>query len=144
MEPLFHPPVDREKLLTFSSLALAHVGDAVYELMVRSHLCAGHDLTNKALHAHTVTLVCAKSQAKAARAVRDTLTDEETAVFSRARNTRVNNIPKAASPGDYGLATALEAVFGYLYLTQRNERINALFALCQKTFDDGSVMEKIQ
>jgi len=134
MIPLYHPPIDREQMLTFSSLALAHMGDAVYELMVRAELCAEHNLTNKALHQKTVELVCAKSQAKAARYIRQTLNEEEQAVFSRARNTRPNNIPKAATPGDYSLSTALEAVFGYLYLNGRNERINELFALCRETF----------
>jgi len=134
MTPLYHPPIDREQMLTFSSLALAHMGDAVYEIMVRAELCAAHNLTNKALHQKTVELVCAKSQAKAARHIKGVLTEAEQAVFSRARNTRPNNIPKAATPGDYSLATALEAVFGYLYLNGENERINDLFALCRETF----------
>ncbi len=135
MEPLYHPIISRDELLNFSSLALAHIGDAVYELMVRSELCARHNLTNKALHKRTVELVCAGSQAKAAQLMRDVLTDEESAVFSRARNARPNNIPKAASAADYSLATALEAVFGYLYLTGQNERINELFFLCKDTFE---------
>jgi ribonuclease-3 family protein len=137
MEPLYHPPIDREQMLTFSSLALAHMGDAVYEIMVRAELCAQHNLTNKVLHQKTVELVCAKSQAKAARHMKPVLTETEQDVFSRARNTRPNNIPKAESAGDYSLATALEAVFGYLYLNGENERINELFKLCKETFTEA-------
>ncbi len=135
MEPLYHPTVTRDELHNFSALALAHIGDAVYELMVRSELCARHNLTNKALHRRTVELVCAVSQSKAAHAVKEQLTDEELAVFQRGRNARTNNIPKAASPADYSMSTALEAVFGYLYLTGQNERINQLFVLCKETFE---------
>lgn len=70
-----------------SSLALAHVGDAVFELLVRTRLCE-HELTAERLHRRTVELVCAPAQAAAARAIMDALTEEELDVFRRARNAK--------------------------------------------------------
>ena len=112
-----------------SSLALAHVGDAVFELLVRTRLCE-HELTAERLHRRTVELVCASSQAAAARAILDSLTESEQEAFRRARNTKSHRIPHGATAADYALATALEALFGSLYLDGQGERVTALFNMC--------------
>ena len=112
-----------------SSLALAHVGDAVFELLVRTRLCQ-HELTAERLHKKTVELVRASSQAAAARGIQDALTPQEQDVFRRARNTKAHRVPHGATPGDYALATALEALFGSLYLDGRGDRVAELFNLC--------------
>ena len=112
-----------------SSLALAHVGDAVYELMVRTRLCAVLRTAGQ-LHRETVRLVCAPAQANAAQAVIPLLSEDEHAVFMRARNSHTHHVPQGATGAQYQLATALEALFGYLYLNGENERIERLFTVC--------------
>ena len=86
MAALFGPPMDQQALGAMSSLALAHVGDAVFELMVRSWLCRQGRQTNADLHAATVRMVNAHAQACAAGKLLPVLTEEEGAVYRRARN----------------------------------------------------------
>lgn len=112
-----------------SMLALAHVGDAVYELLTRSMLCQEGSFAVATLHKKTVQLVRAEAQAQAASALADVLAPEEYAVYKRGRNTRVNSLPKHADPGQYHAATGLEALFGWLYVQGNIDRINQLFAL---------------
>ena len=112
-----------------SSLALAHVGDAVYELMVRARLCQMQRTAAK-LHAATVRLVCAPAQAGAAQQILPDLTEKEREIFMRARNAQPHHVPHGASGAQYALATALEALFGYLYLSGEHARAEALFNIC--------------
>ena len=123
----FHLNMDAEQLLNLSSLGLAHLGDGVYELLVRTWLCAHGKATGKGLHRATVALVCAPEQARRAQRILPTLTEEEQEVFRRGRNAHVHSIPQHASRAEYQQATALEALFGWLYLHGRRERINELF-----------------
>ena len=109
------------------SLALAHIGDAVFELMVRLYLLGGGDRSAGDLHRAAVEMVNASAQARDALLLRELLTEEETQVFLRGRNTRVHGVPKNMSVGDYHAATGLEALFGYLYLLGRQDRLSALF-----------------
>lgn len=112
-----------------SILSLAHVGDAVYELLVRSYLVRHGQSRVVDLHRATVAMVKAPAQAKAAAALLPALTEEEHAVYRRGRNSHVNSVPRGASKAEYHAATGLEAVFGYLYLSGRRERIDELFKL---------------
>ena len=125
------PGITSEKTAPYgmSSLALAHVGDAVYELLVRARLCQSERTAGR-LHASTVRLVCAQAQAAAAQEIQPLLTEKEAEVFRHARNTQPHHIPHGATGAQYALATALEAVFGHLYLCGDNERIEALFSIC--------------
>lgn len=122
-----HLPED--EIRAISSIGLAHLGDGVYELLVRSHLCAQGKATGKGLHRATVALVKAPAQAKMSELIMDKLTPEEMTVYKRGRNAHVNSIPQNASRTDYLRATALECLFGWLYLEGRRERINELFDL---------------
>lgn len=115
-----------------SMLGLAHVGDAVYELLVRSSLCYQGHCAVKQLHKLTVDRVKAQSQAKAAELILPQLDEEELAIFKRARNAKVNSVPHNAQLSEYHAATGLEALFGWLYLLGRSERIETLFALIQE------------
>ena len=127
MENYFELAMEPGPLHEISSIALAHLGDAVYEVLVRSWLCIHGKATGKGLHRATVALVCAPEQARRAERILPELTEEELAVFRRGRNAHVHSIPQNASRGEYQTATALEALFGYLYLLGRRDRINALF-----------------
>ena len=118
----------REELMGLSILSLAHVGDAVYELLVRSHLAEVGKGKVVDLHRATVAVVKAGAQAKAAAVILPMLTEEERSVYRRGRNSHVNSVPHAASKAEYHAATGLEAVFGWLYLAGERERIRELFA----------------
>ena len=115
------------KLDTISALGLAHVGDAVFELMVRTWLCMSGQSTAKGLHGGAVAIVSAKAQAAAAERLKKQLSDEELAVFKRGRNAHVNSVPRGSTYEEYHAATAIETLFGYLYLSRRKERLNELF-----------------
>ncbi|MGI6150968.1 MAG: Mini-ribonuclease 3 [Christensenellales bacterium] len=103
-------------------LVLAYVGDAVFELYVRTMLIDAHDAKAHALHRMSADRVRASAQAKAAKGIFAELTEQESAVFTRARNAKPHTMPKNAQPEEYSHATALEAVIGYAYLSGDEER----------------------
>ena len=121
------PPMSEQEVNKLSMLALAHVGDAVYELLVRSMLTLRGPAQVQDLHRSTVAYVRAEAQAKAAEKILPLLSEEEAAVWRRGRNCRVHGIPPHANPGEYHAATGLEALFGWLYLQGKEERVRALF-----------------
>ncbi|MCI7741157.1 MAG: ribonuclease III [Clostridiales bacterium] len=123
----FEPALTDDELRAISSIGLAHMGDAVFEILVRTWLCAHGKATGKGLHQATIRLVCAESQSQKAQKILPLLSEEELAVFKRGRNAQVHSIPAHASRAQYGEATALEALLGWLYLRGRKERINELF-----------------
>ena len=123
----FIPQLHIEDVNRVSSVGLAHVGDAVYELLVRSRLCAQGHLAAQDLHRSTVAYVKAPAQAEAAERLLPLLTEEERAVFRRARNAKLHASPQGASVGEYHAATGLEALFGWLWLLGRTERAAELF-----------------
>lgn len=118
-----------EELNKMSSLGLAHVGDAVYELMVRTWLCEQGKCTSGGLHKAAVGLVKASKQAFLMQKILPILTEEESGVYKRGRNAKVGSMPKSADPGEYHAATGLETLLGYLYLRGELERINELFKI---------------
>ena len=123
----FHLNASREELLNMSSLGLAHLGDGVFELMVRAWLCLHVKVKVKDLHRATVRYVAAPAQAAAMERLLPLLTDEEADVYRRGRNTAPHSVPRAATRAQYQSATGLEALFGWLYLQGRTERLNELF-----------------
>lgn len=136
MDDYFNLQLEDDRLRAISSIGLAHLGDAVYELLVRSYLCAHGRATGRGLHRAAVALVCAPAQAARADRIMGMLTAEEAAVFRRGRNAHVNTIPHNASRSDYLKATALECLLGYLYLRGRRDRINELFAVMTMEEDE--------
>ena len=129
MTDYFHLSMDRDSLLSLSSLGLAHLGDSVFEVMVRSWLCLHGKAKAKDLHRATVHYVAAPAQAERAERMLPLLTQEETDVFRRGRNTTPHSVPKAATRAQYQAATGLEALFGWLYLQGRTDRLNELFSI---------------
>ena len=123
----FHLNASREELLNMSPLGLAHLGDGVFELMVRAWLCLHGKVKVKDLHRATVGYVAAPAQAAAMKRLLPLLTDEEADVYRRGRNTAPHSVPRAATRAQYQSATGLEALFGWLYLQGRTDRLNELF-----------------
>ena len=129
MTDYLHIQLPPDQIRGISSIGLAHMGDAVYELLVRTWLCAHGKATGKGLHRATVALVCAPKQAELAQRILPLLTEEEQAVFRRGRNANVHSIPAHASHAQYQQATALEALLGWLHLSGRHDRVEQLFAV---------------
>ena len=129
-----HPKLDDAAIARMSSLALAHVGDAVYEVLVRAYLACGGTQTAKNLHSRTVALVRASAQAEAVQRILPLLTEEEQDIYRHGRNAKPKTVPKSSSVAEYAHATALEALFGWLYLKQRYDRINELFTVIEQGF----------
>ena len=127
MPDYFSLNLSRDEWMNMSSLGLAHLGDAVFELLVRSWVCTHGTARIKDLHKQTVRFVTAPAQAAMAEKFLPVLTQEEADVFRRARNAAPHSVPKAASRAQYQTATALEALFGWLWLQGQRERINELF-----------------
>lgn len=111
----------------YSPLTLAYLGDAVYELLVREYLVLEGNRPPGALHKMAVRLVQAKSQSDAVERILPELGPEEAVVFKRGRNAKGPPAPKNAGVRDYRMATGLEALIGYLYLTGDMERISDIF-----------------
>ncbi len=116
----------------YNTLTLAFLGDAVYSLMVRERLVKNSALAAGKLHRMSVDEVNAKAQSEGAKKLLPVLNDEETDIFKRGRNAHPHHSPKNQSEGDYHYATGLEALFGYLYLEGKTDRLNELFDIINK------------
>ena len=129
MENYLKPDMDKRSIDAISNLGLAHMGDGVYEVMVRTWLCAHGDKTVAQLHKQTVALVKAPAQAAAVEKLLPHLTEEDLAYYRRGKNSHVHAVPKGATPAQYAKATGLEALFGALWLFGRTDRLDELFRL---------------
>lgn len=129
MNDYMAPVMDAAAIRAVSAAGLAHVGDAVLELLVRTWLCQHGEGTNSGLHKATVQYVNAVAQAAAMDRLLPQLTEEEQQLYRRGRNAHTHAAPKGVTPGQYARATGMETLFGGLYLAGQKERINELFAL---------------
>ena len=118
-----------------SILGLAHVGDAVHELLERTLLAERGIATVVQLHRETVARVKAPAQAQAAAVILPLLTEAEYDVYRCGRNSHVNTVPHGSTPGQYHAATALEAVFGWLWLKGEHGRVRELFSHITEELD---------
>ncbi|MDE6389482.1 MAG: ribonuclease III [Lachnospiraceae bacterium] len=108
---------------TYSPLTLAYIGDAIYDLVIRTIVVERGNRSANNLHKKTVTYVNARVQAKMIDALEDELTEEEVSVYHRGRNAKSYTAAKNASVIEYRKATGLEALCGYLYLQGKQERM---------------------
>lgn len=118
--------LSKEDIVMLSPLQLAYVGDAVYELLVRTYLLKEKMPVNK-LHRTTISYVKAEAQANIVHSLDELLDEKEKQMVKKGRNAKSNTVPKNANLIDYKYATGLETLFGYLYLTKQDSRINELF-----------------
>lgn len=116
-------PGKQQDVRSYSPLALAYIGDAIYDLIIRTVVVERANRPANELHHITVGFVSAGAQAKIADALMESLTEEEQSVFRRGRNSKPHTMAKNASAGDYLKATGFEAVLGYLYLSDRMDRV---------------------
>lgn len=116
---------------SYSPLALAFLGDAVFELKVRNSIILEANQPVKKLHDASSIRVCAHTQAQAIKKILPLLTEEEQDVYKRGRNAHVGTVPKNQSVADYHCATGLEALFGWLFLSGEKNRIDELFEIIE-------------
>lgn len=121
--------LENTDIRTYSPLTLAYIGDAIYELVIRTILVEkGNTQVNK-LHQRASKLVKASAQSAIIEKLKPYLTDEEMGVFKRGRNTKSFTMAKNASMSDYRRATGFEALMGYLYLTEQWDRMLELIKI---------------
>lgn len=125
---------DRD-IRTYSPLTLAYIGDGVFDLVIRSIVVDKGNTSANQLHYKTSHIVKAHSQALMAELLQDTLTEEEADVYRRGRNAKSHTMAKNATVADYRSATGFEALIGYLYLTDRMQRILELVAIALQAGD---------
>lgn len=108
-----------------SPLVLAFVGDAIYEVFVRTIIVEKNsDMNVHKMHVEAISYVKAHAQSELMKNIICELNDEELAIYKRGRNAKSATVPKNADVLDYRIATGFEALIGYLYLTEQNERLN--------------------
>ncbi len=126
--------INREKSETdvnmLSPLTWAYVGDAVYELYIRTNLVNNTKLKPHKLHIESIKYVKAKAQADLLKKIENILSDSEKDIVRRARNAENHHLPKNAEPADYMYSTAFEGLIGYLYLTKQDERLQEILKMC--------------
>ena len=121
--------LEEQDLRTYSPLTLAYMGDAIFELVVRTVLVERKNTQAEKLHKAATKIVKAETQALLIEAVKDDLTEEELAVYKRGRNAKAVTRAKNATMSEYRRATGFEALMGYLYLKGDMERMIKLIRL---------------
>lgn len=122
-------PLTIAQINEYNSVALAYLGDAVYEQQIRLKLITDMNILAGKLHGYAVKRACAEYQCRAARILMEEnfLTDEEQTVLKRGRNASSKAAPKHATAIEYRMATGLESLFGYLFLKGEDNRIEEIF-----------------
>lgn len=110
-------------IVNYPPLTLAYIGDAIYEIVVRTYVVVNKNTQVNKLHKATSNLVKAQAQSDMIKSLYDELTDEEYRVFKRGRNAKSVSVAKNASVTEYRAATGFEALMGYLYLNNESERM---------------------
>jgi len=124
--------MDKKEAKLLNGLALAYMGDAVYEIAIRQYLLESGQTKPNQLHHQATRYVSAKAQAKIIRYFKEEklLTEEEETYYKRGRNSKINTKAKNTDIQTYLQSTGFEALMGYLYLTKQEERLNELTTLC--------------
>ena len=117
---------DEQEVNLMPPLTWAYVGDCVYELYIRTKLVEETKLKPHQLHIKSIQYVKAKAQAEILKNIYEELTEKEKDIVRRGRNAENHHLPKNANVQDYMYATAFEALIGYLYLTEQNERLKEI------------------
>ena len=121
----------------YNSIALAFMGDAVYERFIRERILRSGKTGADRMHRAAVRYVKAAAQELSLREMLDVLTEDEQVVVHRARNHKITSKPKNADPLTYKMATAFEALLGYLYLSGQSERLAELMERAAQTVENN-------
>ena len=113
----------KQDVRTYSPLTLAYIGDAIYDLIIRTVVVERANRSANELHRITVRYVSAEAQSRIVESLIESFTEEELSVYRRGHNSKPHTMSKNASPADYLKATGFEAVLGYLYLQDKMERV---------------------
>ena len=137
-EPLYHKvcktfSIQAQDAKQYSPLTLAYIGDAIYEVIVRTVLVEKGNAPVNTLHKRASKLVKAEAQKDAFFRIKELLSEEEMAVFKRGRNAKSYTSAKNATIGDYRIATGYEALYGYWYLSGQTER---MLTMAQKAMEE--------
>ena len=119
----------KEDVFMLNGLTLAYIGDCVFELLIRRKMIEQGERKINILHKKTTAVVCARSQAVLYDRIEGLLNEKESEILKRGRNANSSSVPKNCSVIEYRKATGIEALFGYLYLTGDNEKIESLITL---------------
>ena len=122
---------------TYSPLALAYIGDCIFDLVIKNLVLNRGNKQVKKLHKETSQIVQASSQSKMMRVLQDELTEEEHQIYKRGRNSKTISSAKNQSVTDYRRATGFEALMGYLYLQRRYERMLELIKMGLDSLDNN-------
>ncbi len=120
----------------YSPLTLAYIGDAVYELYIRTYIMHSVNMPVSKLHKASTRYVSAKAQANIIKKIMDSLTEEEISAYKRGRNAHSYTSAKNADIIDYRMATGLEALIGYVYTKKDTERLEEIMLMCIKAAED--------
>ena len=134
--------MQKEEALKIHPVALAFVGDAVYSLYVREKLVKEANESPGVYQRAAGAAVSAKGQSALIEKVRDSFTEEEADIFRRARNAKKGTKAKSASVAEYNRSTGIEAVIGYLYLTENHARVREILEKIDVSVQDGRVERK--
>ena len=133
---LFNIEKNEIEVNMMSPLTWAYVGDAVYELYIRTHLVNKTNLKPHKLHIEAIKYVKAQSQAQALKKIEVNLTEKEKEIVRRGRNTENHHVAKNASVQDYMYSTAFEALIGYLYLDNKIDRLDEIIRYILEEYDE--------
>lgn len=139
MEQSFFKALDTKQADTYSPLALAFVGDAVYEEFIRTKILLLANTSANKLHKKAVAFVKASAQSDAMKTLLPHLTAEEEAVFKRGRNAHSGSVPKNADVTEYRAATGFEALMGYLFLIGQTDRLYELMELAYASLAESAL-----
>lgn len=121
---------------TYSPLALAYMGDSVFDMCVRTYILKKANTTPNKLHNKAKSYVNATSQSKMYKYIIEKVSEEEISILKRGRNANSHSVAKNSTISNYKNATGLEALFGYLYLKKDNKRILEIFEMCLKALEE--------
>lgn len=122
--------INKIDLQNISMQTLAFIGDAVFNVYIRTYLASKSNSQTGKLHVASIHYVSAKGQAKMIEHLQDILTEEEIAIYKRGRNTNIHAVSKNVDVITYKMATGFETLIGYLYLQHQSERLDEIVALC--------------